>query len=361
MVRQMRLEYDLQFDPNEVDIRLQHFTVDKIIAMINDNELEIVEENDLQRLPDIWDDKRKCLLIESLMINLPLPMFYLDGSERPWRVIDGLQRLTTLFQFISKKSEEQFSLRKLEYLRKDFYDYTFKELPLYMQRRILGAPIEAFIINPGTSPEVKYSIFQRINTQGLKLTGQEVRNAVYRGIPSDFTKKLAAKPAFLKATNHKVPVKRMADREYAARYVAFQKFKDQYISDIDEFLRLAMQSLYAAGEELLVNLELSFVTTMERAYQLLGSYAFYRIEQDLKPRGRTPNKAIFDTLSWNLSQLSEPQFEQLLSKKEKFKRNFVDLQHDNIEFFKAINDTTSSKKAVTARFNILEAYINNML
>lgn len=361
MARQMRLEYNLQYDPKDVDIRLQHFTVDRIIAMIDDNELEISEENDLQRLPDIWDDRRKSLLIESLMINLPLPMFYLDGSERPWRVIDGLQRLTTLFQFISKKSPYKFELKKLEYLKKEYPNYTFDELPLFMQRRILEAPIEAFVINPGTSPEVKYSIFQRINTQGLKLTGQEVRNAVYRGIPSDFTKELANHPAFIKATNKKVSNKRMSDREYAARYIAFHSFKEQYISDIDEFLRLAMQSLYKAEAGVLSDLRNSFVTAMNRAYSLLGDYAFYRMEQNMKPRGRTPNKAIFDTLSWNLSILTDTQFNLLMNQKGKFTKEYVKLQHDNIDFFKAINDTTSSKKAVTNRFEILQQFINNML
>lgn len=361
MARQLRLEYNLQYDPKDVDIRLQHFTVDRIIQMINDNELEISEENDLQRLPDIWDEKRKSLLIESLMINLPLPMFYLDGSERPWRVIDGLQRFTTLFQFISEKSPEKFELKKLEYLKKEYHSYTYDELPLFMQRRILEAPIEAFVINPGTSPAVKYSIFQRINTQGLKLTGQEVRNAVYRGIPSDFTKELATTPEFIRSTNGKVSNKRMADREYATRFIAFQKFKDQYISDIDEFLRLAMQSLYDANNEILVNLRQSFIISMNRSYQLLGKYAFYRMEQNMTPKGRTPNKAIFDTLSWNLSQLDGRQFDFLLSKKGKFVKEYVNLQHENMDFFKAINDTTSSKKAVTNRFNILQEFTNNFL
>src|SRR5690606_25879733 len=133
MAKQLRIEYNLQYDPKDVDIRVQHFTVDKIIKMVEAGDLEIYEENDLQRLAGIWNEKRKSLLIESLMISLPLPMFYLDGSEKPWRVIDGLQRLTTLFQYISPKSNDPFELKHLEYLKNDFNRYPFQDLPLFMK------------------------------------------------------------------------------------------------------------------------------------------------------------------------------------------------------------------------------------
>jgi hypothetical protein len=328
--------------------------------MIENGDLEIYEENDLQRLAGIWDEKRKSLLIESLMISLPLPMFYLDGSDRPWRIIDGLQRLTTLFQYISPKSNDPFELKHLEYLKEEFNKYPFIDLPLNMKRRILEAPIEAYVINPGTPPAVKYNIFQRINTRGLPLTGQEVRNAVYRGIPSDFTKGLALFPEFKKATNNKVSVKRMVDREYVSRFIAFQLYKDQYIADIDEFLRLAMQSLYDANSYELQDLEERFKLSMTRNYELLGPYAFFRIDKNGKP-GRGPNKALYDTLSWNMIAIEEIQFEKLMKNKDNFRKQFIKLQNDNLDFFKAINDTTSSKTNVKNRFEILQSFIQEQL
>jgi hypothetical protein len=360
MAKQLRIEYNLQYDPKDVDIRVQHFTVDKIIKMIENGDLEIYEENDLQRLAGIWDEKRKSLLIESLMISLPLPMFYLDGSDKPWRVIDGLQRLTTLFQYISPQSNDPFELKNLEYLKEEFNRYPFNDLPLNMQRRILEAPIEAYVINPGTPPAVKYNIFQRINTKGLPLTGQEVRNAVYRGIPSDFTKELALLPEFKKATNNKVSVKRMVDREYVNRFIAFQLYKDQYIADIDEFLRLAMQTLYDVSKQDLNQLKDNFILSMNRSHDLLGAYAFYRIDKNGKP-GRGPNKALYDTLAWNLVAINDNEFAKLKDKKESFRKLFIKLQHDNLDFFKAINDTTSSKTNVKNRFDILQSFIQEQL
>ncbi len=361
MLSLKKIDYNLQYDPKEVDIRLQHFTVGSIVKMIEEGKLEIIEENDLQRLPDLWDDRRKSLLIESLMINLPLPMFYLDGSNKPWQVIDGLQRLTTLFQFISPKSEVRFNLKQLEYLRDEYDRRSFDDLPLFMKSRILNEPIEAFVINPGTSPAVKYSIFQRINTLGLRLNGQEIRNAVYKGIPADFTKALANEPAFIKSTNGKVAVKRMVDREYATRFVAFQLFKDSYSSDIDDFLRYSMQALYELSKDDREQLHFTFVDTMERAFDLLGPYSFYRLEANRKPKGRVPNKALYDTLSWNLSKLKQPEFAKLMREKESFTNGYVALLNEHEEFYRSINDTTSSKKSVNIRFNTLNDFIHDRL
>lgn len=352
---------NVPFDPVDVDIRLQHFTVADIINMVESGDMEIIEENDLQRLPDLWDIKRKSLLIESLMINLPLPMFYLDGSERPYRIIDGLQRISTLYQFISNSSEVRFSLKNLEYLRTYYNNFTYQDLPFYVQRNILKAPIEAFVINPGTAPEVKYSIFQRINTLGLKLNGQEVRNAVFRGRPFEYIKDLANEQVFKDATNHKVTVKRMIDREYATRFVAFYWYMSDYFSDIDKFLGLALQSIYEKDDLILEHTKGAFLKSMERALELLGPFAFYRFESNGAPRGRTPNKAIFDTLSFQLANLADHDYNKIYAHRNDFKNAYIRLQNDNLVFFKSINDTTSSTRAVRDRFSILNDFIQSFI
>lgn len=356
-----KINYKLQYDPEDVDIRLEHFSVEDIIKLIEKNKLEITEENDLQRLPDLWDLKRKSLLIESLLIKLPLPIFYLDGSQEPWQVIDGLQRLTTLFQFISSKSDKNFKLEQLEYLKKEYGSLTFQELPLAMRRRILDSTLEAHVINPETPLEVKYNIFQRINTLGLKLKAQEVRNALYRGVASNYTKILAKDETFIQATNGKVNSKRMDDREYATRFVAFYWFKEDYAGDMDDFLRRTMEEMAKTNKEERENMKSQFARSMNRAFELLGNFCFYRIEPTGKPRGRTPNKALYDTLSWNLSQLSEKDFRRLSEKKDSFNQKYVKFMNTNISFYNAVGHTTSSITSVKNRFNLLQSFINEQL
>jgi hypothetical protein len=354
-----RFSFELQYDPDDVDIRLEHFTVEDLVHLIESNKLEITEENDLQRLGNLWDLRRKSLLIESLMIKLPLPIFYFDGSDKIWQVIDGLQRLTTLFQFISEKNNNNFHLQQLEYLGEQFSNYSFYDLPLSMRRRILDSPIEAYVINPGTPLAVKYNIFNRINTLGLRLKMQEVRNAIFRGIASNFTKELAKEPVFIRATNGKVNVMRMDDREYVTRFVSFQWFLTEYASDMDDFLRKGMLKMAETSEKERQDVRNVFISSMNRAYELLGNFCFYRI--DLKGKiGRTPNKALFDTLSWNLSKLSDIEFQKLLSNKNNFRDNYIEFINE-IHFAKTIGDTTSSKSNVKNRFYLLEYFFKNQL
>lgn len=360
-VKLKKLNYKMQYDPDDVDIRLEHFSVGEIIELIERNKLEIIEENDLQRLPDLWDLRRKSLLIESLLIKLPLPIFYLDGSQEIWQVIDGLQRLTTLYQFVSPKSKKTFELKHLEYLQDEYEDFSFERLPLSMRRRILDSTIEAFVLNPGTPLSVKYNIFQRINTLGLKLKSQEVRNALYRGIPSNFSKQLAGEEIFSIATNGKITGKRMDDREYAVRFVAFQWFKDDYGGDMDDFLRRTMEEMAQSKKEERENLRQLFILTMTRAFELLGSYCFYRIEPTHKPRGRTPNKALYDTLSWNISQLTDTEFETIKKKKSSFYQKYVKFLNENTAFYRAIDHTTGSVTSITNRFTLLQNFFKSQL
>jgi len=349
-----------QYDPNDVDIRLEHFTVEEVVELIENNKLEIIEENDLQRLPNLWDIRRKSLLIESLMIKLPLPIFYFDGSDKIWQVIDGLQRLTTLFQFISPKHEKHFRLQQLEYLAEDFNGLSFDELPLYIKRRILDSSIEAYVINPGTPLSVKYNIFNRINTLGMRLKMQEVRNAIFRGVASNFTKELALEDKFLMATNGKVSVKRMDDREYVARFASFQWFLESYAGDMDDFLRQGMLKIAETTNAERIRMHDAFLVSMDRAYKLLGPYSFYRIELNNLPRGRTPNKALFDTLSWNLSKLNTAEFDMLLSDRSQFQKEYIKFINE-YRFAKTIGDTTSSKTNVQNRFSLLEDFFNDYI
>ena len=376
---------ELSFDPDDVNVRLQHFRVRELIQLIDrkaledlddnsiylkeeDNnygfyseneELDIRSEDDLQRMPDLWNDIQKSRFIESLMINLPIPIFYLDGSAQPWRVIDGLQRLGSILGFI----QNEYKLVSLEYLVKECEGKKFNDndFPGYLKARILDSKIIAYIISPGTPEDVKYNIFQRINTGGLKLNGQEIRNAIFRGIPANLLKELASYNIFKKVTNNKVTSRRMIDREYVNRFIAFQVFNyEDYSGKMDLFLSEALYDLYNRTNEELHQLERIFEISMHRAYEIFGFYAFYRPKSE-NEWGRQPNKAVFDMISWNLSQLSDDEFDRIEHDKANFVEKYFKLMNDNQILFKSINDTTGSKNAVLARFSILNTFINTFL
>ncbi len=385
---------ELSYNPDDVNIRVQHFRVFKIIEMLDkdaidifdkdfeevdrwnkkrehlsnlfgdegegdDIEIDIDDTDDVQRNSGLWNTVQKSRFIESLMIKIPIPAFYFDGSQKPWRVVDGLQRLHTIRSFVSN----DFKLSGLEYLGNEcggrLYNDTNFPLPGYLKKRILDAEIIAYVINPGTPNNVKYNIFKRINTGGLQLNGQEIRNAFFHGPPADFTKKLAVEENFIKATNSKVTPRRMMDREYANRFIAFQLFDyNDYNGKMDFFLSEAMNELYDRSEQEIDDLAFLFNRSMKRTYELFGGFGFYRPKLN-NEWGRQPNKALFDTLSWNLSELNDSQFSRLKNQSAIFERKYRKFMNEDEIIFKSINDTTGSKSAVINRFNKLNSFIKD--
>lgn len=348
---------DLGYNPDDINIRMQHFTVSEIVEMFNENSIDILSEDDLQRHSGLWDQEKKSLFIESLMIKLPIPMFYFDGSQKPWRIIDGLQRLHTIYSYLNPATEKRFKLKGLEFLGEEGDDRYFDELPGYLKGRIMGSQLEAYVINPGTPEGVKYNIFKRINTGGLKLNGQEIRNAFFRGFAADFTKKLAALEEFIKVTNKKVSSRRMEDREYVTRFIAFQLTDYEYYSKLDLFLT---QALIKLNKNRLFELETSFSLTCKRIYNILGEKALYRINRD-NTLGRKPNKALFDTLAWNFNNLSDNEYNYILSNKELFIQEYSLFMVNNDLIYKSISDTTGSKTAVKNRFEQMNNFLKNFV
>lgn len=361
-----RVSIQIPFDPNDIKVKTQPLTLGDLVDRLDYEEIKM--DTEFQRLPNLWDNTKKSRFIESLLLKLPIPTFYFDAQDdNLWRVIDGLQRISTLQSFILEKDEKKkLVLQDLEFL-KEFEGATFEQLPRDLQRRIKTFPITVYILEKGTPDIVKFNIFRRINQGGLILTPQEIRHAIHQGTASNLVAELV-KPttvegqAFIRATEGKIKSVRMEDRDFATRFVAFYITPYQeYQPDLDSFMNLGMEKIKDINNQLLQQLKADFKKAMDTAYVIFGNDAFrkrFKLGDTRKPI----NKALFDTLSTHFAKLSIQNCQALIEKKETFKEKLRNLlnQQDQ-KFFRAITQGTAQKENVERRFQDIEKIIKETL
>ena len=189
----------------------------------------------------------KSRLVESLLLRIPIPVFYVAADDEDnWKVVDGVQRISTISDYI----EGRFPLQRLEYL--DHFDgKRYEELPRPMQRRISETQLTVNVIEPGT-PQGSCSTSSTGSTQGgLPLNGQEIRHALNPGPVREFLRALAESNEFLTATSRRISPKRMGDRECVLRFLAFRMVPwEAYSADsLDTHLGTAMKGLNETSAE----------------------------------------------------------------------------------------------------------------
>jgi hypothetical protein len=301
---------------------------------------------------NLWSKTQQSRLIESILIRLPLPAFYFDGSnENKWLVVDGLQRLSSFKNFILEKGpKKRLKLENLEYLTQ-YNGFTYNELPRSLQRRIEEHEITVYIINEGTPNEVKFNLFKRINTGGLILTAQEIRQAINQGIPAKFITELSELDEF---KYYKINPKRMLDKDFANRFLAFYLYShEKYRPDLDDFLNTAMGEVKKMSETERNKIKVDFRNSLVRAKEIFGVYAF-RKRYDLNSEKKSRiNKALFEVWTVTLSKLSDKEFININKKKEFLNTDFVQILNTNKDFEKSISTATGDPRNVKKRYEIV--------
>jgi len=344
------------FDPNLVDIKTRTMSLDLILKRLDRNNINL--NTSFQRKAGLWDLTKQSRLIESILIKFPLPAFYFDGSDDDnWLVVDGLQRLSSLDNFVNKKT---FNLQNLEFLSQ-FNGKRFNELPPGLQRRIEEFEITAYIISPATPKALKYIAFKRINTGGLILSAQEIRNALNEGTPSEFVKRLASIKSFKLATAFSISEDRMLDCEFVTRFLAFYLNPiDDYNSDLETFLDKTMEGLYKLDQSVLEDTAYRFGKAMLSALSIFKDDAFRR-RTSIDDKRKPINKALFEVWSVCLAKLGDEERAILIQQKEAVLNRFIDLQNKDQQFNLSISTSTADKLKVRKRFAEIEKLIQSIL
>jgi hypothetical protein len=325
------------FNPSEINIISKPDTLRNLIERLNHDEIDM--NTDFQRHAELWDNPKMSRLIESILIRFPLPAFYFDASnEEKWLIVDGLQRLSAIRKFVVDK---KLKLSGLEYL-KDFKGCGYDNLPRTYKRRIDECPVTLFLIQPGTPEAVKYSIFRRINTGGLTLNDQEIRNAMAKPAIRQFLEQLAG-DAYLKK-NIGDQSRRMVDQELVLRFLAFQ-FMDygQSKKNISTFLDGMINKLESASHEELDLYKSSFETAIQRCWLIFMETAFEKSTTGETSKRRRKNSTLFEVWTNALAGLSENETEQLIKRKNMLIQNHLDLMANDNDYFRSITYSTQKK------------------
>ena len=337
------------FDPTKIRIETRTMTVDLLISRIKAGEIDL--SPDFQRKAGLWKEGAQSRLIESLLIRVPVPAFYLDATDDDrWLVVDGLQRLTVFRRFVIN---QDLALTQLEFL-KDLTDKRFPGLPRHMQRRILETQVTVNLIQPGTPSDVKFNIFKRINTGGLPLSPQEIRHALNQGPAAAMLEILAALPEFLRVAGDSLKDQRMTDRECVLRFLAFAltPYSEYRSPNLDGFLNDQMRRLNAMSEEERDRLRGRFSRAMHAAHRIFGVDAFRKRYASTDHR-KPINKALFECWSVTLDALSDHQLTVLAERREALRAAFINLMNVR-EFDAAISQGTGDIRKVQLRFGEVE-------
>jgi hypothetical protein len=348
------------FNPKDIDIISRTMSLDNIIKRLQEDEIDLAP--DFQRSMNLWEAKKQSQLIESILINFPLPAFYFDGTDKnKWLVVDGLQRLSTIQNFVVEKDDKKrLRLTGLEFLDK-LKGSTFDDLPRALQRQIEEAQIVAYIINPGTPEEVKFNIFKRINTGGLVLAPQEIRHALNQGVPAKLIGELASFDEFKKATQFVIPSSRMLDREFITRFVSFYiNDANDYKPDLDNFLNKSMGDIKKLTEIEKEKLKLDFKEAMILAKKIFERFAFRKVF-NVNERRKPINKALFEVWSVSLAKLTDNE-RKIISKKQKLVfKSFVEIMNNDKQFEPSITSATGDKTRVAYRFNTIQNLLRKII
>ncbi|MCY4149725.1 MAG: DUF262 domain-containing protein [Gammaproteobacteria bacterium] len=343
------------FNPSEIDIVVEPKSLDALIERIQHNEIDM--NTDFQRHADLWDNRKMSRLIESILIRFPLPAFYFDASEdHNWLIVDGLQRLSSIRKFVI---DGKLKLSGLEFLT-DLNGATYDSLHRTYQRRIKECPVTVYMIKPGTPVDVKYSVFRRINTGGLTLNNQEIRNALAKPADRRLLQEIAEDVRSIEMLGDLS--KRMRDQELVLRFWAFHQF--DYLDpgnrkELASFLDKAMDQVKEGDEEYRLHFKGTYFRALGRCRELLGTSGFQK-NPDPDSAKRSINSTLFEVWMVEMARLSDDEYMKARNKREMFSDRSRLLLNDR-EFTDAITYSTQIKDHVETRYRKVQTLIEEVL
>lgn len=375
-------EEDVKYKPYNVElIRVdpKSFTLDTVFNKIEKGNINL--SPDFQRNA-VWSKRQKCLFIESLLLRIPVPVLYLSqDNDGNYDVVDGLQRLTTIREYMNN----EFSLSGLEYLGEQcngkFYSHEQdlfrnrierkkeKCLDFKFKTRIEDTQFMCNVIDPQTPSKAKYDIFYRLNTGGSKLNHQEVRNCFARTSTRKLFNNICNDDSFLKATDQSVSRKRMADHELILRFISFYmyyelKIGEEYKGSMTSFLNNYVEMIDKLDSKALWIIEDAAKKALWNSYTIFNKYSFRRYDHidELTGKKKILNKSLFIAFTLALCKYDKKFVEEKITDdSKKYMSKFIDLINEDENLSRSISEGSSDKSRLEYVIKKINSFIKKIL
>lgn len=321
-----------------------------------------------------WDEERQSKLIESFIINIPVPPIFLyERAYNSYEVMDGQQRITAIADFYNNR----FSLKGLD-LWPELNGLTYLELPNKIRAGLDRRSLSSIVLLKESAPDeeeavfLRQLVFERLNTGGIKLERQEIRNSLSHGRFNEMLYRLArldvfrdvwGLPRFVdeELENHKLPIyqssffKTMEDIEVVLRFFALRHM-EHYRYGIQGFLDLYMIRSKTFGPGDVEFLERLYRTTLECAVAIYGDHVF-RVYANGKWADK-PTKGMYDAVLVPLAEYVD-EFPQLVARREQIVRRTIELIETR--GVSAITGRASTKKDLENRIDMFRSLFAEVL
>jgi len=343
-------------DPDEVPIRDRRLITQpydlEVASLLGQIKRETIFLRPLSERPQfqrryVWSNQLASRLIESVLLNVPIPPCYLSQNEDfELDVIDGQQRLFSIYRFVNN----QFRLGGLEILR-EFNGVHFFEMPPKVRRQIETHTLRCVLITNESHPEIKFDVFERLNTNTVPLNAQELRNCVYRGALNSLLQEVVTYEPWLGILKRREPDRRMRDEELALRYFAFLLGGlSSYRTPQKHWLNSTAKEGRKYSEEKVTELREAWKQSVDISLIWFDAEECFR---RFPPDRKIINRALFDLIMQSASQLS---IDRAKAIRETFRKRYA-LLFKNEEFTDLISKSVDHVRRTKRRFAIWQEMI----
>lgn len=340
-----------QFEVAQSSLVLQSsdFSLETIAKMVED---EAIDASPMYQRRERWGHEAQSLLIESFLLNVPVPPVYLAEDDfGTYSVIDGKQRITAIFQFMRNKYKLK-GLKEFPALEGLY----FNELPRELRNSLNIRPyIRVVTLLKQTSPELKYEVFTRLNSGGEPLLPQEIRNALFRGKLNDDIMEIS-EAAFLRKQLKIVTLKEtayatMQDVELVLRFLTLEGSWKNFSGDMRRSMDAFMEHNAKLPATTRKVLREKFSTSLGRCEALWGEDSFKRPSANSDTRDQFLS-GLYDAQMIAVSTLPESKYQRLFAKAATVRKETKALFKDS-QFNEAVRRSTNSPVRVKYRIQTM--------